>query len=129
VSTGVAHLLIPVADPAVLDRARPDRAAVEALVEEHEVIVLYYAACDVAAGTAQARGFFVVPAGVIEDPATGSAAGPLCAYLAERAGVDRLVVEQGVAMGRPSRMEARLDVDRVRVAGEVTVVLEGRLLI
>jgi len=129
VSTGLAHLMVPVRGAGALARVRPGRAAVEALVGELEVVVLYYAACDVPGGTAQARGFFVVPAGVAEDPATGSAAGPLCAYLAERSGLDRLVVEQGVEMGRASRMEARLDVDRVRVGGDVIVVLEGRLLI
>jgi predicted PhzF superfamily epimerase YddE/YHI9 len=39
-----------------------------------------------------------------EDPATGSAAGPPGAYLRERRGLQRLVVDQGVEMGEPSRL-------------------------
>ena len=41
-----------------------------------------------------------------EDPATGSAVGPLAAHVAARTGVERLEVDQGVEMGRPSRLVA-----------------------
>ena len=44
-----------------------------------------------------------------EDPATGSAVGPLCAYLAERTGRDAVTVDQGVEMGRPSLLEAEME--------------------
>jgi trans-2,3-dihydro-3-hydroxyanthranilate isomerase len=64
-----------------------------------------------------------------EDPATGSAAGPLCAYLAEREGWTRLEITQGVEMGRPSRLVAELEGDRVRVGGDVVVVIEGEVLL
>jgi trans-2,3-dihydro-3-hydroxyanthranilate isomerase len=60
-----------------------------------------------------------------EDPATGSAAGPLCAYLAEREGWSRLEITQGVEMGRPSRLVAEMEGDRPRVGGDVVVVIEG----
>jgi trans-2,3-dihydro-3-hydroxyanthranilate isomerase len=60
-----------------------------------------------------------------EDPATGSAVGPLCAYLAERAGVQRLTVSQGVEMGRASRLAAEIEGDRVRVGGDAVVVADG----
>ena len=41
-----------------------------------------------------------------EDPATGSAVGPLAAHVAARTGVERLEIVQGVEMGRPSRLVA-----------------------
>jgi trans-2,3-dihydro-3-hydroxyanthranilate isomerase len=62
-----------------------------------------------------------------EDPATGSAAGALCAYLAERAGTTRVEVGQGVEIERPSRLIAELEGDRVRVGGDVVVVAEGQV--
>ena len=43
------------------------------------------------------------------------------------AGVDRLRIDQGVAMGRPSRIDAQVEGDRVRVGGDVVVVSRGTL--
>ena len=60
-----------------------------------------------------------------EDPATGSAVGPLCAHVAARTGAQRLEIAQGVEMGRPSRLVAEVDGDRVRVGGDVVVLAEG----
>ncbi len=62
-----------------------------------------------------------------EDPATGSAAGPLCAYLHSRTGCVAVGISQGVALGRPSRLEAEIAGDRVRVAGRVVTVIDGVL--
>jgi trans-2,3-dihydro-3-hydroxyanthranilate isomerase len=60
-----------------------------------------------------------------EDPATGSAVGPLCAHVAARTGTQRLDVEQGVEMGRPSRLVAEIARDRVRVGGGTVILAEG----
>jgi hypothetical protein len=62
---------------------------------------------------------FVDPAAITEDPSTGSAAGPLLAFLRERAGTTALTVEHGVEMGRPSRIECAWEKDRPRVSGDV----------
>lgn len=129
VSTGLPQLLAPVRAVTALARAAPAPAALAALVVAHGCTVLYLAACDLAGGSVRARGFFAVGSAVVEDPATGSAAGPLCAYLARRAGLERLAVAQGLEMGRPSRLECDLDGDRVRVGGDVVVVSEGTLLL
>lgn len=129
VSTGVAHVMVPVCDATALQRCRPDLARLRAVTAEHEAVVLYVFALDPAEpGTARARGFFEDPAGVVEDPATGSAAGPLCAFLHARTGAPSLVVSQGAEMGRPSRLEAAVEGDRVRVSGEAVVVLDATLL-
>lgn len=75
--------------------------------------------------------------GANEDPATGSASGPLGCYLLKHGLVTpdkagSIVSAQGVKMGRPSRIHIKLDVSgtevtRVRVGGTSVLVGEGRL--
>jgi trans-2,3-dihydro-3-hydroxyanthranilate isomerase len=82
--------------------------------------VLYLCVVDPAAGTARARSVLLDHEGAaFEDPATGSAAGPLLAHLHARTGLERLTVTQGVEMARPSTLHCALDGDRVRVGGEM----------
>ncbi len=124
VSTGLPTLILPVLDAAAVARAQPDHPAIEALLRAADAINMYLVACDPAAGRAHARTFSrLLVEG--EDPATGSAAGPLCAYLAEHADCRRVEITQGVEMGRPSRLLAALDGERVRVSGGVAWVAEG----
>jgi trans-2,3-dihydro-3-hydroxyanthranilate isomerase len=76
--------------------------------------------------------------GVPEDPATGSASGPLGCYLVRHGLVDRArardnVSLQGVAMGRPSRIHIAItgddaqNISRVQVGGQAVIVGEGTL--
>ena len=72
-----------------------------------------------------------------EDPATGSASGPLGCYLVKHglvpeANAATIVSAQGVKMGRPSRIHIRLavsgtDITRVQVGGTSVLVGDGRL--
>jgi trans-2,3-dihydro-3-hydroxyanthranilate isomerase len=126
VSTGAPMVMAPVVDGGALARATPDPLALGALLEPHEAIVLYVAAIEPEQGRARARGLTPAVAG-LEDPATGSAAGPLCAYVAQRTGVERLEIEQGVEMKRPSYLRTAIEGDRVRVGGDVVVVVDGTL--
>jgi trans-2,3-dihydro-3-hydroxyanthranilate isomerase len=77
--------------------------------------------------------------GVPEDPATGSAAGALGAYLVSN-GVVRpeaneatVVVEQGIEIGRPSRIQVEVavgdsgDITEVRVGGPAITVIRGEV--
>lgn len=129
VSTGVAHLMVPLKDPAALADAAPDRQAMRTLLEPLGAMVLYLAVIDADAGVARARGFFLDPRAITEDPATGSAAGPLLAYLRERGGTSALTVHQGVEMGRPSQIDCAWADDRPRVSGDVVVVADGDVLL
>jgi len=71
--------------------------------------------------------------GVTEDPATGSAAGPLAVHLARHGRTafgEEIVVDQGVELGRPAKLYARVDgsadrLERVRVGGSAVVVARG----
>ncbi len=127
VGTGFAHLMAPVLDVAALERAAPARDALRDVLEPNGAMVLYLAAIDADRGIARARGFFLDPGGITEDPATGSAAGPLLAYLRERGGTAELTIEQGVEMGRASRIECVWEQDRPRVSGDVVVLGDGHV--
>ena len=128
VSTGTPQLLVPVRDAQTLDRVAPIFSALGELLGQTGCTVAYLAVCEPERERAAARAFFPQPGGVAEDPATGGAAGPLMAYLHARAAARRLTIEQGLAMGRPSRLLCEAG-DRVRVAGDVVVVLDGSLLL
>ncbi len=71
--------------------------------------------------------------GVAEDPATGSAAGPLAIHLARHGWIEfgeEIEISQGVEVGRPSKLYARVAgegdrIDRVEVGGSAVVVARG----
>jgi trans-2,3-dihydro-3-hydroxyanthranilate isomerase len=68
-----------------------------------------------------------------EDPATGSAAGPLACHLARHGLIawgDEITISQGAAVGRPSTLYARAEgsdglIDRVEVGGQAVTVARG----
>jgi trans-2,3-dihydro-3-hydroxyanthranilate isomerase len=76
---------------------------------------------------------FAPGSGVAEDPATGSAAGPLAVHLARHGRIswgDEIEISQGAELGRPSTLYARADgndgsVERVEVGGSAVVVARG----
>ena len=71
--------------------------------------------------------------GVPEDPATGSAAGPLAVHLARHGRIafgEEIEISQGAEIGRPSTLYARAEgsadrIDRVEVGGSAVVVARG----
>jgi trans-2,3-dihydro-3-hydroxyanthranilate isomerase len=129
VSTGAYQLLAPVREGSLLGGLWPDYDRIAGLLAPYPGgLCLYVVAVDREAGTARARSFGALP-GMGEDPATGSAAGPLCAYLGERAGMRAVTVTQGVEMGRASRLVCELEGDRVRVGGDAVVVADGSVLL
>jgi trans-2,3-dihydro-3-hydroxyanthranilate isomerase len=89
-------------------------------------------------GSAVHSRFFAPSEGIVEDPVTGSANGPLGVYLFERGEIDTgrenisLIGEQGDAIGRPGRVMINLSVsgDRVisvRIGGRAVTVLDGEM--
>jgi len=124
VSTGLGHLILPLRSVEDLSQITPDFAALPALLEPRGAFGVYAACYEPANGTARAR-FFARDRGIGEDPATGSAAGPLCAYLHRYAGCSAVEITQGVEMGRPSLLRAETVADRVRVSGDVVVLIDG----
>jgi trans-2,3-dihydro-3-hydroxyanthranilate isomerase len=76
---------------------------------------------------------FAPGGGVSEDPATGSAAGPLALHLARHGLVpfgEEIEISQGAELGRPSKLYARVEgsaetVERVEVGGSAVIVARG----
>jgi trans-2,3-dihydro-3-hydroxyanthranilate isomerase len=76
---------------------------------------------------------FAPSSGVAEDPATGSAAGPLAVHLLRHGRIasgEEIEIEQGVELLRPSRLYARAtgtreEIERVEVGGSAVVVARG----
>ena len=76
---------------------------------------------------------FAPALGVVEDPATGSAAGPLAVHLVRHGRIgygDEIAIAQGAEIGRPSTLYARVfgdgdRIDRVEVGGSAVVVARG----
>lgn len=124
--TGAGHLMVRVRDARAVDRAEPDAGALRAVLRAALTEGCYVYAFD--GGAAYAR-FFNPTVGLWEDAATGTAAGPLCAYLgAEGLIRDELVIEQGVRMGRRSLLRVRL-VPEPELSGSGVVVLRGWLAV
>jgi trans-2,3-dihydro-3-hydroxyanthranilate isomerase len=124
VATGLRHLILPLASPDAVGRIRSDPPAVDELIAEHDVYGIYAAWCEPERGRARVR-MFGRSEQIIEDPATGSAAGPLCAFLHQRTGCEVLDIVQGVEIGRASRLHAEIAGDRVRVGGAVVAIVDG----
>jgi len=140
ISCGLPFFLVPIATRAAVDKVAIDRrllaaAFANAGVEERPVFLFTTergAWPETAYSRMLAPGF-----GISEDPATGSACGPLGSYLVHHGLVSAdaahdLVNLQGVAMGRPSRIHMSIEsnggaITRVRVGGKAVLVGRGEL--
>ena len=131
VSTGAAHLLVPARDRAAVARAQPDAQRLKTVLAAAGGQGCYLYCLDPVDAKAAAHARFFNPTvGISEDPATGSAAGPLVCRLVSLGVVSEgapVLVEQGHAMGRPSRIRVEVAGARVRIAGAGVVVAEGTL--
>ena len=141
ISCGVPYILLPLATRADVDAAEADPIALRALESafgvSHVGIYLFTLEAHGDGVTAYSR-MFAAGLGIPEDPATGSACGPLGCYLVEHGVVKREVASsivswQGVAMGRPSRIHIAIGqaaggaINRVQVGGQAVIVAQGTL--
>ena len=146
VSCGVPYLLVPLRDRAAVDRAVSDAAACRRLAAVlGESLPIFLFAVGGSASETRPTPFrvysrmFAPEFGIVEDPATGSASGPLGCYLVEHGVVTpeqaaAIISDQGVAMGRASRIHVAIAgtadaITHVRVGGEAVLVGRGELLV
>jgi len=93
--------------------------------------------CFAGSGARWKARMFAPGGGIFEDPATGSAAGPLAVHLARHGRIafgDEIEIAQGVEIGRPSTLFARAvgtaeELERVEVGGSAVVVARGEFRI
>ncbi len=141
ISCGVPFMMLPLKTRAAVDAAVPDMGALNrlrsAFPNPHIGVLVFTTEATEPGITAYSR-MFGPGLGVPEDPATGSAAGPLGCYLATHGlvkgdGLREMVNWQGVRMGRPSRIfiaigrDAAGAITRVQVGGKAVLVAEGKL--
>ena len=140
-SSGVPFFYVPLAGEAAVDRASADRVALRDVFaragEERPRPVFVFAMSRRPGVTCYSR-MFAPEFGIPEDPATGSATGPLGGYLVRHglvtgAQAADMLSLQGVKMRRPSRLSfsagttAEGDIQRVRVGGQAVIVGTGEI--
>jgi trans-2,3-dihydro-3-hydroxyanthranilate isomerase len=122
---GPRHVYVELASEAEVAALRPDQSALSLL----HIGVSTFAG----QGPNWTTRMFAPFLGVPEDPATGSAAGPLAVHLARHGRIgfgEEIEISQGAQIGRPSRLYARADgsadkIERVLVGGSAVVVARG----
>lgn len=127
VSTGLRYLIVPVRGG--LDRARIVRADFAELIGRHGAQFAYLLDVDAVEGRHWNND------GVMEDVATGSAAGCVGAYLTRHGVVpvgEEFTLRQGRFTGRPSRITVSAEgapdaLTNIRVGGDVVMVATGTL--
>lgn len=143
-STGNTMLMVPIRSLADLGRCRPNISLLEEVYARHSFADSGATGCyaftreTIEVGHARAHARFFVGQNIGEDPATGSAAGPLGGYLVYHGatgvepteGVYKFVIEQGDFINRPSRIGLEVKgvagkVEEVRVGGPSVVVAKG----
>jgi trans-2,3-dihydro-3-hydroxyanthranilate isomerase len=125
---GPLHVYVELESEEAVAALRPDMAALA------EIDPPIGANCFAGSGTRWKTRMFAPADGVPEDPATGSAAGPLAIHLCRHGRVpfgEKIVIRQGEEVGRPSVLHARAEgsaerVERVEVAGAALIVAGGR---
>jgi trans-2,3-dihydro-3-hydroxyanthranilate isomerase len=141
VGTGNTFLMVPLASVEAVSSALADTRMLNHIEKELSVLGLFFFAFDESSLGPRLRARMFAPgAGVPEDPATGSAAGPLGVYLALHGAVPggiaegrgRFTIDQGVEMGRPSELDVTVLVaggrpSGVRVEGGAVLMMRGEL--
>ena len=128
---GPLHVYVELESEETVAALRPDMAALAGITPP------IGANCFAGSGTRWKTRMFAPADGVPEDPATGSAAGPLAIHLCRHGRVpfgEEIVIRQGEEVGRPSVLHARAEgsverVERVEVAGAALIVAGGRFVV
>lgn len=123
---GITHVLVDIGSKQAVATLRPDLGRLARLPV---LGVITFAG----SGATYKTRMFAPASGINEDPATGSAAGPLAVHLTRHGRLlpgETIVIEQGAEIGRPSRLYARVEgaperIDRVEVGGQAVLVARG----
>ena len=126
--TGGTHLLVRLRDASVVDSIVPSHEALLPVLRAAGAEGCYVYSFDPDAPDHAYARFFNPTVGLWEDAATGTAAGPLAAYLGYEKLLrdNKLVIEQGVKMGRRSLLNVRLN-PHPELSGAGLIVLRGVL--
>lgn len=135
VSNGLDFLIVEATTPVAVANARCNIEDAVRLIKRHNVHAIYFFARLEGKGPNLHARLFAPTLSVIEDPATGSAAGALGGYFARIMKFPmrlHLLIEQGIEIGRPSLITVDVNSERgtieeVSVSGKVVPVGEGTI--
>ena len=131
VSTEVTHLMVPIKNVRLLNKAVSNKPLSIKLAKEFGFEGVYcFAFTEKDPDNILQTRFFNPGIGIDEDPATGSAAGPLAGFLYHQKRV-RLNTEyqliQGAKMNQPSTIKFKVNQDSIIVSGSSVITMEGNL--
>jgi trans-2,3-dihydro-3-hydroxyanthranilate isomerase len=139
VSTGIPFLIVPIKSLSLVKAANPNpQRIIENLEHVSSSDILIFSTESVHSDSNVHARMFAPDVGALEDPATGSAAGPLGAYLEKYRVLKHhefgqaIVVEQGYEIRRPSRLTVTVpheSMEEIFVSGKVRLVAEGTFYI
>jgi trans-2,3-dihydro-3-hydroxyanthranilate isomerase len=140
VSTGNSFLIIPLKSLSSVQKAEPNgKEIIKALEGTTSMDVLIFSTETIHNDSEVHARVFAPAFGVLEDPATGSAAGPLGAYLEHHDVIpahthgDVFTIEQGYEMMRPSKLNVQVAKKKqkidVLVSGRVRATAEGNFYV
>lgn len=133
VSTGAGHLLVAVRNRAAVAQAQPNSQQLATILKEVGGEGCYLYCLDpVSPSSVAYTRFFNPTMGIVEDSATGTAAGPLACQLVEYGIVSdgaTIIIEQGYEMKRPSLLSVEVNDKFVKLAGRGVQVIEGTIRI
>ena len=129
-SLGLPFVLVELSDRETLSHAMPVTDAFRRAAMLYPGGLDFAIFCYTRAGSRVDARMFAPLDNIPEDPATGSAAAALAAFLRQNEGRDlSLDVRQGEDMGRPSRITASTGPAGVTIGGAAVHTMEGRLLL
>lgn len=140
VSCGLPVLVVPVKSLLAIQKAKPNAELIQDMLKDFESkLVMPFTLETLKAESHIHSRLFAPSLGIIEDPAPGSAGGPIGSYLFKHKLVDvkptvSIISEMGFEIDRPSIIHIEIDVENneiigVRVGGYVTMIAEGTLFI
>jgi trans-2,3-dihydro-3-hydroxyanthranilate isomerase len=127
---GPLYVYVELASERAVAELAPDMRALASLAPT-------CASCFAGFGRRWKMRMFAPAAGIPEDPATGSAAGPLAVHLSRHGRIafgEEIEIRQGAEIGRPSQLYARAEgsaerLQRVEVGGSAVIVASGEFLV
>lgn len=133
VATEVSHLMVPLKSENVLSRITSDKRLLSDLAKQHHFQGVYcFTISKDISGFAIKTRFFNPGIGIEEDPATGSAAGPLAGFLKHAGIINKHIqyrITQGETMNRTSEIIVQVEDDGIKVSGNSVIVMKGTLFI
>jgi trans-2,3-dihydro-3-hydroxyanthranilate isomerase len=123
---GIVHVFVTLGSEAEVAALAPDQQRLAAVGPAG-------INCIAGSGSRWKSRMFAPSLGIAEDPATGSAAGPLALHLARHGEIgfgEEIEISQGAEIGRPSTLYARVHgsagaIERIEVGGSAVIVARG----